>query len=197
MNLKSTQIVNRKTLVFTGVLLLIPIFLILTRWQSMHFDKISVLRNIFEPPVKDNDLSEPWSHASSASKPDISILSKIENYNGNFGNDILYYVMVDRFFDGDSKNNKPRINKQEPPQSTKSIELEQTLSDFTYDPTKRYFGMYFGGDLQGVIDKLGYLHQLGVTHLVLSPIQVIFLTLSKLSKFISYFKLVTIVPTLK
>ena len=171
MNFKPSQIVNIKLLVLTSIFLIIPIVFVLSRWQSMHFETISASHNIFEPPIKDDDLSEPWSQAEIASKSDVSILSKIKDYDGNLGNDILYYVMVDRFFDGDSKNNKPKINTQEPPQSHESIELEQTLSDFTYDPTKKYFGMYFGGDLQGVINKLEYLHKLGVTHLVLSPIQ--------------------------
>jgi cyclomaltodextrin glucanotransferase len=46
--------------------------------------------------------------------------------------------VVDRFFDGDPNNNEGP-----------NPEL--------YDPTREDWGKYWGGDLQGVIDKLDYL----------------------------------------
>jgi len=56
---------------------------------------------------------------------------------------IIYEVFVDRFYDGDSNNN--------------------------YDYTGELDG-YNGGDLQGGIDKLSYLKDLGVTVIWLTPI---------------------------
>lgn len=56
---------------------------------------------------------------------------------------VIYEIFVDRFFDGDSNNN--------------------------YDYTGTLDG-YNGGDLQGIIDKMDYLEDLGVTALWLSPI---------------------------
>jgi len=97
-------------------------------------------------------------------------LDRWKNYSGKLDNDILYYIFVDRFFDGDMANNRPIIN----PASNGSREsaiLEQKLSDATYDPSHRLFGLYFGGDLEGVRKKLPYLAELGVTKIVLSPIQ--------------------------
>lgn len=93
-----------------------------------------------------------------------------QNYSGKLENDVLYYIFVDRFYDGDETNNRPKIN----PASNGSADttlLEQKLSDAIYDPSHRLFGLYFGGDLEGVRKKLPYLAELGVTKIVLSPIQ--------------------------
>ncbi|MFO7819084.1 MAG: alpha-amylase family glycosyl hydrolase [Halanaerobacter sp.] len=57
-------------------------------------------------------------------------------------NAIVYQIMIDRFCDGDPSNNY----------------------DLSYDKTG-----YQGGDLQGIIDKLDYIKDLGVTALWLSP----------------------------
>lgn len=75
------------------------------------------------------------------------------NRNGRFQGfspeDIMYLIMIDRFSDGDPANN-------DPPQS-KGI----------YDRDNKFY--YHGGDLQGVIDRLPYLKDLGVTAIWLTP----------------------------
>ena len=63
--------------------------------------------------------------------------------------DVLYLIMIDRFSDGDQSNN-------DPPQS-RGI----------YDRENKFY--YHGGDLQGVIDRLPYLKDLGVTAIWLTP----------------------------
>jgi len=63
--------------------------------------------------------------------------------------DVLYLIMIDRFSDGDRANN-------DPPQSRG-----------LYDPNNKFY--YHGGDLQGVIDRLPYLKDLGVTAIWLTP----------------------------
>jgi cyclomaltodextrin glucanotransferase len=68
-----------------------------------------------------------------------------------FRGEVIYFLVVDRFFDGDPHNN----NGQEPA---------------LYDPERRNWGKYWGGDLQGVIAKLDYLQGLGVTVLWLTPL---------------------------
>lgn len=62
---------------------------------------------------------------------------------------ILYFLMVDRFFDGNQSNNKP-VN----------------------DPEILPKANYFGGDIAGVMQKLkdGYFDSLGVNTIWLSPI---------------------------
>jgi len=106
-------------------------------------------------------------YPETASKEDIDEWS---NYTGKLGNDVLYYIFLDRFYDGDVANNLPKINP-----AVNGIKetaaLEQKLSDLTYDPSHRLFGLFFGGDLEGVRKKLPYLADLGITKLVLSPVQ--------------------------
>ena len=70
-------------------------------------------------------------------------------FQGFTPDDVLYLIMLDRFSDGDPSNN-------DPPQS-RGI----------YDRGNRFY--YHGGDLQGIIDRLPYLKDLGVTALWLTP----------------------------
>jgi neopullulanase len=71
-------------------------------------------------------------------------------YQGYTPDDAIYFLMPDRFADGDSSNNDP----------AKSRGL--------YDRSKPR--RYHGGDLQGVIDKLPYIKSLGMTALWTTPV---------------------------
>ena len=64
--------------------------------------------------------------------------------------EIIYMVMTDRFFDGDPSNNNPD-----------NIEG-------SYD--KGHLEAYHGGDFRGIIDKVPYLKDLGITTLWITPI---------------------------
>ncbi|MFX3633569.1 MAG: carbohydrate binding domain-containing protein [Candidatus Pristimantibacillus sp.] len=67
-------------------------------------------------------------------------------------NDTIYQIMVDRFNDGDTSNNA----------TGNAIRYgETTEEDFRYMK---------GGDWQGVIDKLGYIHNMGYTAIWISPV---------------------------
>lgn len=68
-----------------------------------------------------------------------------------FRQETIYFIVVDRFYDGDPDNN-----------TGPNPEL--------YDPDKKDWGKYWGGDLQGVIDKLDYLKNMGVTAIWLNPL---------------------------
>ncbi len=68
-----------------------------------------------------------------------------------FRQETLYFIVVDRFQDGDPDNSEGP-----------NPEL--------YDPEGKDWGKYWGGDLQGVIDKLDYLKNLGVTAVWLTPL---------------------------
>jgi glycosidase len=76
-------------------------------------------------------------------------LSRVGRFQGFSTDDIIYLLMPDRFSDGDSSNN-------DPPQSRG-----------LYDRTHKF--RYHGGDLQGVINHLPYLKDLGVTAIWLTP----------------------------
>lgn len=64
-------------------------------------------------------------------------------------NAIFYQIFPDRFYNGDRQNDPP---------------LTTTWTDL---PTRENF---FGGDLQGILEKLDYLQDLGINALYLTPI---------------------------
>jgi glycosidase len=76
-------------------------------------------------------------------------LSRAGHFQGFSPADVMYLIMIDRFSDGDPANN-------DPPQS-RGI----------YDRNNKFY--YHGGDLQGVMDRLPYLKDLGVTAVWLTP----------------------------
>ncbi|MGC2237587.1 MAG: alpha-amylase family glycosyl hydrolase [Pyrinomonadaceae bacterium] len=81
------------------------------------------------------------------------ILPKIDRkgrFQGYTPDDVIYFLMPDRFSDGDQSNNDPQKSKG------------------LYDRSKPRH--YHGGDFQGVIDKLPYLKSLGVTAIWTTPV---------------------------
>ena len=68
-----------------------------------------------------------------------------------FRQETIYFIVVDRFHDGDPENSEGP-----------NAEL--------YDPESKDWGKYWGGDLQGIIDKLDYLKNMGVTAIWLTPL---------------------------
>jgi glycosidase len=77
-------------------------------------------------------------------------LPRQNRFQGYTPDDVIYFLMPDRFADGDQSNNDPQKSKG------------------LYDRAKTRF--YHGGDLQGVIDKLPYLKSLGVTAIWTTPV---------------------------
>jgi glycosidase len=71
-------------------------------------------------------------------------LDRAGKFQGFSPSDVLYLIMIDRFADGDPSNNGG-----------------------IYDRRNKFY--YHGGDLQGVIDHLPYLKELGVTAIWLTP----------------------------
>lgn len=76
-------------------------------------------------------------------------LARTGRFQGFSPDDVVYLIMIDRFSDGDVTNNNP------------------SQSRGLYDRGNKYY--YHGGDLQGIIDRLPYLKDLGVTALWLTP----------------------------
>lgn len=77
-------------------------------------------------------------------------LPKAGRFQGFSPDDLIYLIMPDRFSNGDSSNDDPAISKG------------------LFDRSKPRY--YHGGDLQGVIDHLPYLKDLGVTAIWLNPV---------------------------
>ncbi|MDX6695188.1 MAG: neopullulanase [Blastocatellia bacterium] len=76
-------------------------------------------------------------------------LARAGRFQGFSGDDVLYLIMTDRFSDGDAKNNDPAQSRG------------------LYNRANKFY--YHGGDLQGVINRLPYLKDLGVTAVWLTP----------------------------
>lgn len=72
------------------------------------------------------------------------------NFQGFNRDDVIYLIMPDRFSNGDPANDEPEVSRG------------------ILDRNKGR--RYHGGDLQGIIDRLPYLKDLGVTALWLNPI---------------------------
>ncbi len=77
-------------------------------------------------------------------------LARVNRFQGYTPDDVIYFLMPDRFADGDVSNNDPAKSKG------------------LYDRSKTR--SYHGGDLQGVIDKLPYIKSLGVTAIWTTPV---------------------------
>ncbi len=77
-------------------------------------------------------------------------ISRSNRFQGYTPDDVIYFLMPDRFADGDKSNNDPQKSKG------------------LYDRSKGRH--YHGGDFQGVIDKLPYLKSLGVTAIWTTPV---------------------------
>jgi len=74
----------------------------------------------------------------------------MSNHDNNWAMDaIIYQIFPDRFFNGDKRNDPESVESWGNPPTTNN---------------------YFGGDLQGIINKLDYLDELGVNCLYLNPI---------------------------
>ncbi len=69
----------------------------------------------------------------------------------DFKRDVVYQIVIDRFFDGDAANNNPK------------------QSAGLFDSSKTNWRAYWGGDLQGVTQKIPYLAGMGVTAIWISP----------------------------
>ena len=84
----------------------------------------------------------------------MGIPSRADEISRPWNRDVIYFALIDRFFDGDRANNVP-------PGSDSSL----------YDASQKDIGKYQGGDLRGLEVALqkGYFRDLGVTALWLSP----------------------------
>jgi glycosidase len=69
----------------------------------------------------------------------------------DFKREVIYQIITDRFFDGNTANNNP------------------AQSSGLYDATRTNWRAYWGGDLQGIQQKMSYLAGMGVTAIWISP----------------------------
>jgi glycosidase len=83
----------------------------------------------------------------------LSILFSLFNnaQAADFKREVIYQIVIDRFFDGSTANNNP------------------SQSSGLYDSTKTNWRLYWGGDLTGIQQKVSYLAGMGVTAIWILP----------------------------
>lgn len=95
-------------------------------------------------------------------------------------NAVIYQIFVDRFRDGNSANNTPAnsffygnydtlVRSNGSDWNTRVCD-PRAAAGSTSTCLNGYSNNFYGGDLQGVIDKLDYLDSLGITAIYLNPI---------------------------
>lgn len=77
---------------------------------------------------------------------------------------VMYQIFVDRFYNGD------KTNDVETREYSYINDYSVKVEDWNKPPAVMGVREFYGGDLQGVIDKLDYLQDLGVEVLYLNPI---------------------------
>lgn len=102
------------------------------------------------PPLTD---SNTW---LTADTQDLTLDAPTVRSNGpaDWRDEIIYFIMTDRFFDGDTDNNETKLR----------------LDDNTPLHDKANVKRYHGGDLKGISDKVDYLRKLGATAIWITPI---------------------------
>lgn len=68
----------------------------------------------------------------------------------DFRKETIYFIVIDRFFDGDPSND---LGKEQ-----------------DHDPKRADWWKYWGGDLRGILEKLDYLQAVGATSLWVTPV---------------------------
>jgi cyclomaltodextrin glucanotransferase len=68
----------------------------------------------------------------------------------DFRGETIYFIVVDRFHDGDPSNSHGK--------------------EADFDPTRRDYFKYWGGDLRGILEKLDYIQSLGATAIWITPV---------------------------
>lgn len=76
----------------------------------------------------------------------------------DFRSEVIYFLIVDRFYDATSDEEE------------RQGVWDRGAKEGLYDKTWTQWGKYWGGNLRGVIEKIPYLKELGVTALWLSPL---------------------------
>ena len=80
------------------------------------------------------------------------------NSEAEFRQEFIYFIIVDRFHDGTADEEE------------RAGTWDRGAKAGLLDKTWTQWGKYWGGNLQGVIDRIGYLQALGVTAVWLSPL---------------------------
>jgi hypothetical protein len=83
---------------------------------------------------------------------------------------VLYFLMVDRFSDGEEKGGYGDANGQPVTTGATPLATSDDIGSVPYGPWLGEAAGWQGGTLKGLRSKLGYLRRLGVTAIWISPV---------------------------
>lgn len=134
------------------------------------------------PPLKTGNRSPSATALAAASVPAPGAAASDGASSPSWAADAVFYqIFPERFCNGDSKNDPTRESLESPGSVTKNWKITPWTSDWygRADWEKEQgpnffengvFDRRYGGDLQGVINKLGYLSELGINVIYLNPV---------------------------
>lgn len=126
-----------------------------------------------DDPLYDGSVGQPYDESADASWQ-IDVYDPGVSTPEWFKNGIVYQIFPERFRNGDIDNDvDPGEFFYDEPGGTLTIETWNTIVPDPRVPGPyegSYSKLFYGGDLQGIIDQLDYLQNLGVTVLYLNPI---------------------------
>ena len=96
--------------------------------------------------------------SNSASSSPLPVSPNSFTTEREFREEVIYFIIVDRFFDATSDEEERRGL------------WDRGETSGLYDKTWTQWGKYWGGNLLGIIEKIPYLQSLGVTAVWLSPL---------------------------
>ena len=112
---------------------------------SLSLGACSTISNVDSTPTKETSLQSKAS----------TLAPYLER---DFQDEVFYFVLPDRFYNGDESNDL----------GAAADDKKRVLSRGGFDPTDK--GMYHGGDLVGLTEKLPYLDNMGITAIWLTPL---------------------------
>ncbi len=83
--------------------------------------------------------------------------------HARIGNEVLYQIITDRFHDGNPANNCGGNDASLTPE-------QALLGKLTCDPSRKDWNKYWGGDFEGILAKLDYIKNMGITQVWISPV---------------------------
>ncbi|WP_371374915.1 alpha-amylase family glycosyl hydrolase [Thalassotalea aquiviva] len=108
------------------------------------------------PATDESSKVEVKAAAKTSSEVNIAPIStQLPHYlERDIRDEVFYFVMPDRFYNGDTRNDLGNANKPE--------------SYGGFEPSSK--GHYHGGDMKGLKEKLPYLQEMGITSIWMTPI---------------------------
>jgi glycosidase len=158
------------------------VFILLLMTVTSGCDHSTLERAQAAPPLKDSQQREapgaPQRNSASSTPQDLSASPSVPDWAADA---VFYQIFPERFANGDPKNDPTRDTLEYPDGVPESWQISPWTGDwYARADWERQMGPNFyengvfnrryGGDLQGVVDKLEYLETLGINAIYFNPL---------------------------